>query len=78
MKAIPAAAMTSMSGEENARSRAMPSSSLIRSRLALRKRCFSYPSIPKAWTTRIPARVSSAISEILPRLTADWVAVRRR
>ena len=71
VRAMPMAAITSMSGDEKARSLAMPISSLMRMRLAFRNRACSYFSIPKACTTRIPLSVSSAISAILLRLTAD-------
>jgi len=69
--ASPAAAITSVIGEERARTRAMRRSSFPQLRFASAKRPISRPSMPKACTTRSPASVSSAISVIFASVATD-------
>ena len=64
--ARPAAAITSMSGEEKARTRKLRRWMRSHFRLASSKRPDSQRSMPKAWTTRMPLTVSCTISEIWP------------
>ena len=60
----PTAAITSMSGEENARTAAMWRSNLRRRRFASANRADSHASVQKDWITRMPATDSRAISEM--------------
>ena len=67
---MPTAAMTSMSGEEKARTTMLLRWKPSQRRLASSKRSASQRSMPKACTTRIPEIVSCTISAIWPM--DDW------
>ena len=69
--ARPTAAMTSMSGDENERTRAMRRSNLSRASFASAKRSDSHPSAQNDWITRIPATASRATSEMWPSVATE-------
>jgi hypothetical protein len=74
--AMPAAATSSMNGEEKERTRMPRRTQRMYSPTDAAKRSDSHRSIPNAWTTRIPLSASWRMEEDLPAVPAAWTVTR--